>query len=226
MKETENLFIRRAADCNIKAFIACLFDEDYHVLTIAGTPEEADLQKAFQDIYVEYLDLSGTAKSQELGLLKAIQRLHIRIKTIESCVFMQRVAIKMMDEPFTPGFALLSKYGHRLYWNNERPDKESILQKLVEIEAKEQRYTHELDRKVKELEALKQNNTRDTPADPDRNKKSERKAFISLMNNLQKHGFPIDKDKTTVEEFALMIRDYFDEVQRAITEAKNKRNGR
>lgn len=218
----ETVIITKARDCNVKQFMACLFDNDLTVLIVAGIATKEQLQDAFDAIFTEFIDKSGATKTQELQLMKTIQSLSIRNNVIASAIYVTRISLQVLKEPNEKAFSILSNYGHKLYWNEEKPDPEAMLKRLVEIEAKEARYQIELKNKVADLEKLhKQAETGQFKP------KRQRKEFIKQKNALMKFGFPVDMDKTNMEEYAYMVEDYTAACQEAIAENnKTKRHGR
>lgn len=225
MKSKKNIsvLIRRAADCNLNVFMKCLFEEQYKCLVLSGDADLRECSLAFLEIYQEYLDLTGAGKSQEFGLLKKIDLILTRIKTIENAIYLNRVSIELLKEPFLEALADIRGYGHKIYWDSNNPDPKSFLKRLKDIETREKRYGVELDIKIKELAALTaKQQAKETATDT----KKERSGFIKLINALQKYGFQIDRNRTTVEEFALMKQDYEIAAEQAIKESKTRRNGR
>lgn len=213
--------IQSAGDCVINKFMDCAFKDRHRVLLISGDATDEQLRMAFEIVYAEYVDLAGLYVTREFELSAYISSLDTRIATVKRFVTLQCTFLNEFDTPFLPGFALVKKYGHRLYWDFNRPDKESFLKRLIQIEAGESRYQAELDRKVKELVEL-----RKKKVNKEFSLLESRKQFIMSMNRLQQNKFVIDKDKTTMEELALMVKDYKDTANEADMQNSIRRNKR
>jgi len=216
----ENI-IQSAADCNVDKFMKCAFQERYRCLLLSGDADDDLLRAAFEIIYAEYVDYAGLYVTREFEISGYIESLDKRITTINRFITLQRTFLHEFDVPFIPGFALVKKYGHRLYWDFNRPDKEAFLKKLQQIQASESRYQAELNKKVNELVELRRKKV---------NKEftllESRKQFIMSTNRLQQNKYVIDKDKTTMEELGLMIKDYRDQASEADMQNSIRRNKR
>lgn len=179
--------ITKCSDCSVRVFMTCLFDHDYTQL------EGGDFEK----IFTEYIDISGIGETKELELMVAIHNIQTRITYIDAQVDIQKKFLHNFGIPFVNAFEDFKKYNHRLSWDPENPDKfVTQLQRVVVIEKK---FHAELDTKVAELKKLKKDGVQ-----PNSN---GRRDFVRRLNNLGKEGYQIDKDKTNMEEVALMIRD-------------------
>jgi|SRR6185437_4456280 len=213
----ENI-IQRAADCSVKQFMQCSFDHKYKALLIEGEASEDDLRIAFEYIYAEYADYSGLFQSQEFDIVSYINSLDNRIQTIKRFIDLQRKFLKHFDIPYLPELKMVKKYGHEIYWDQNYPDKEGFLKKLIKIEARETKYQAIVDKKVNELIALrKKKQTKEHSI------LESRKDFVTTLNRLSQSGFHIDKEKTSVEELALMIKDRRDEVEESKAQQRIKK---
>lgn len=213
--------IQSASDCVVNKFMDCAFKERHRCLLLSGEATDDQLRMAFEIIYAEYVDLAGLYITREFELSAYISSLDARIYTVKRFVTLQRTFLHEFDAPFIPGFALVKRYGHHLYWDFNTPDKESFLNRLKQIETAEARYQAELNKKVNELVELRKKKV---------NKQfsllESRKQFITSMNRLQQNKFVIDKDKTTMEELALMIKDYKDQANETEMQNSIRRNKR
>jgi len=213
--------IQSASDCVIDRFMKCAFQGKYRCLVISGEASNDQLQNAFEIIYAEYVDLSGLYITREFEISGYIDSLDKRISTVKRFVSLQRAFLHEFDVPFLPGFGLVKKYGHRLYWDFNHPDKDAFLKKLVQIEASESRYQAELNKKVNELVEL-----RKKKINKEFSLLESRKQFIMSMNRLQQQKFVIDKDRTTMEELGLMVKDHRDAANEADMQNSIRRNKR
>ena len=213
--------IQSAGDCVINKFMDCAFKERYRCLLLTGDATEDQLRMAFEIIYSEYVDLAGLYITREFELSAYISSLDTRIATVKRFANLQRTFLHEFDAPFIPGFGLVKKYGHRLYWDFNNPDRESFLNKLKQIEAAESRYQAELNKKVNELVELRKKRVK-----KEFSLLESRKQFIMSMNRLQQNKYVIDKEKTSMEEMALMVKDYKDTADQANMENSIRRNKR
>jgi hypothetical protein len=213
--------IQSAADCNVDKFMKCAFQERYRCLLLSGDAPEDQLRTVFEIIYAEYVDLAGLFVTREFEISGYIDSLDKRLSTVKRFVNLQRVFLHEFNAPFLPGFALVKKYGHRLYWDFNNPDKDAFLKRLEQIEAGESRYQAELNRKVNELVELRKKKVSKTFT-----LLESRKQFIMSMNRLQQNKYVIDKEKTSMEEMALMIKDYRDQANETDMQNSIRRNKR
>jgi len=213
--------IQRAADCTVKQFMQCSFDARYRVLLIDGDGSEDDLKMAFEYIYAEYVDYSDLYQSQEFEIVAYINSLDTRIQFIHRFVDLQRKFMEQFDIPFLPGLDMIKRYGHHLYWDANYMDRDAFFKKLFQIEMKEKKYDTKVDQKVKELVELRKKKVQ-----KEHTILESRKDFVTMLNRLQQARFVIDKDRTTVEELALIIKDQRDQVEEAKMQNKIKTNRR
>lgn len=213
------MIIDRACDCSIKKFMDCLFSQRYKVLVIEGEFTEQEQKDAFEIIYAEYVDLSGMYVTREFELYAYITSLDNRINTMDRFLELQKQFIGQFGVPFIPGLGIIKKYGHSLHWVVGETDLDWFLKKLESIGLRERRYTQERDKKVKELLDLRKKRIK-----KEHNVLQTRKEFISMLNRLQQNRFMIDKNETTVEDLAVMIKDNRDDVesQRNLQKSKQR----
>lgn len=213
MDEMVYEYIESAADCSIKRFMAATFENKLKALIINGNPSEEEyhalepkLQTAFEFIYAQYVDFSGLYLSQEFELVAYIKSLDTRITTLKWFVDLQNLFMGQFNVPYLPGLSVAEKYGYRLYWDPNYPD--SFIQKLNSIPAKESKFKIRMAEKTKELVELRKKQIK-----KEHSVLETRKDFITMMNRLQQRKFVIDKNETTVEELALMIKDQRDQAE-------------
>lgn len=211
-------YVNNAADCTVKQFKACCFDQRFRVLVIDGDPSDQELQEAFELIYSQYVDLSGLFISREFELSAYIHSLEIRITSIERFVELQERFIEEFNSPFTPAFPIAKRYGHTLYWNPDSPDIDQFKAKLSRIKGGEAKYIVELKKKKTELFDLHKKR-----ANKEFTLLESRKQFVTMLNRLQQAKFVIDQKETTVEELALMIADQKEQQDDAIAQRSFKR---
>jgi len=198
--------IDNAADCSVKQFMECAFKGKYTVLILDGEPPDDELKRAFELIYDQYTDLSGLFITREFELSAYISSLERRINTVARFIELQKAFIAEFNIPFVTGFGLVKKYGHKLYWNHESPDIDLFLSKLDAIPGKEAKYKTDLAAKKKELFDMQRKKIQG-----EFNLLESRKQFVMMLNRLQQSKFVIDKNNTSMEEVALMIKDQRDQ---------------
>lgn len=197
--------IKKASDCSIAVFMDVLFNGNFLVLVQAEDtePSQIELNEAWQTIYMEYVDMSGLSQTTELHLLSTIKGLECRLKLVPVMVDLHRKCLEQIGQPFYPAFKELKRYGHSLWWDKDG-NNDAFINKLDAVLIKEKRYVMELESKYSELMKYKKNIADNAPIEP-----IKRADFIRIMNQLGKYsGFKIDKNNTTVEEFAIMQCDY------------------
>jgi hypothetical protein len=219
MPDIPSNIIYTAADCTVKQFEQCCFEHKYRVLLIDGDATDDELKAAFEYIYAQYVDFSGLFQSREFEMCAYINTLDTRIQTVKRFLELQRIFIEHFNVPFVPGFDLIKKYGHNLWWNHDSPDLSLFNSKLRQIEMREKKYESVIESKVKELVEFRAK----------REKKEfslleTRKSFITMVNRLQQERFVIEKRTTTVEELSLMIKDHRDLRETEKIAKTNKRN--
>jgi hypothetical protein len=212
-QEPDINYISKAADCSVGKFISCLFDSDYSVLVkdkAPPLPTEEQLQYAFSQIHMEFLDLSGISNSdQELDLLKEAQKHSLRIDTIAALLYVQYTSLQHFEYPFKKGVDELIKYGYKLKW---RADLEDFKSQLKAIERKE------LNTQVKFKEAVKK-------IEDFRKKQQEKKSgtlqnakvqFKKMIHQLQQEKYVIDYVATPIEDVAIMLSEYEKQCQQRL----------
>lgn len=178
----------------------CLFNENFAVL---GEDEQISAKEVWQAIYMEYLDLSGLAQTTELHLMKGIQTLECRITLVNTAINLHKECLRVIGQPFFPAFATLKKYGHAIWWDKNVENIEAFIVSLDKIAMKEKRYEMELESKKKDLFKFMESIKKREPSET-----MSRKEFIRMMNQIEKFGFRIDREKNTVEDLAVMQSDY------------------
>lgn len=179
--------ITKCSECSIRIFMRCLFNQDYEGV------------ENFESIYTEYIDLSGIGLTQEFNLLLNIHNIQTRLNAVENHVRIHRAYFAAAGVPWEENFKDLAKYGHHLTAQGD------FLRQLDMIAIREKRFVAEMNRDEKTLEVLQKKqhtvNTHDA-----------RKDFVKYKNGLGKAGYQIDKDKTDMEEYSLMIKENTDEI--------------
>lgn len=190
------------SDIVLRAFMLAMFNQKYEAV---GGIDNWDA------VYTEYIDLSGIGETQEFNLLTNIHNVQHRITQVQGYLDIQKKFFATFNEPFEPALKDLRKFGHRLTWDIGNP--KQFIQQLEMCEVKEKTYVAQLDSYMKELTDLKKEGVKKITT-------NGRVDFVKQMNRLGKDGYKIDKDKTDMEEYSLMIREYNEELQQRILESQ------
>lgn len=216
--ESKPNIISEASECTVNKFIRCAFQDKFRVLLIEGEATDEELKSAFENIEAQYVDISGLFQTREFEMSGYIDFLGKRVSTVQRFIELQFRFIDEFQVPFIPAFGLVKRYGHTLYWNPAYPDLELFKKKLTTIELKEKKYHSILNTKIKELIDFRKKIVK-----KDYTKLETRQQFITTLNRLQQARFAIDRDKTTMEEIGLMIKDHKDQVETEKAQANAKK---
>jgi hypothetical protein len=180
--------ITKASECSLRVFMKCLFEDD-----------QSDVDN-FELIWSEYVDLSGLCENREKEILVSIHNIKVRQSVIPALIKFQLDYIERFKEPYLEAFWIFKKYGHQVIWNS---DAEELARQLERVRLKELQYESQLDMIERELQDLKKEGVKIDG--------NGRKEFIRLLNDVGKYRRnDIDRDRTDVETFAIMVRDYLD----------------
>lgn len=169
--------------CTINEMIGFMFDGKTH--------------PNWEEIYLEYIDISGIGITQEFDTLLAIHNIQTRINSIPRYVQVQVACWHNFKQLHPIATEKLARYGYRMPVGDP-------LNYLARIEPKEKRFLHELKQKEQQLAKIRENKTQ-MP-----NGKKDRIEFIRMLNHLGTK-YRIEREKTTVEELAIMVKDANDE---------------
>lgn len=181
----------------------CLFEKKYDGL------DGGDFDK----IFTEYVDLSGIGATKEYDLMTAIHNVQSRMIYMAGMIDIQKEFLKNFDMPFVNAFPKFREKGHRLVWDPENPG--LFVQQLQMVETMEKKSKAELDTKMKELTVLKKDGIKPNS--------SGRQDFVKKLNQLNKAGYKIDKDKSDMEELALMIKEHDEQMREMAAEQEQKK---
>lgn len=155
----------------------------------------------WEDTYVEFIDVSGLAKSDEYELIVEKHNLIARIKSVPEYVKAQRECVRVFSKYHPEATRRLAKKGHTMPDDMDKADAF-----LVKVLSKEKMFITKLRETESKLEKLKH------PGGYD-NKKA-RRSFVRLLNTVGQR-YKIDREKTTLEELALMILELAEEAEQA-----------
>jgi len=176
------------ADITVKRFMLAMFN---------GEKEDID---NWEDLYTQYIDLSGMANYRQLNLLISIYNLETRLWTVDKFIEIQTHSFNSFGEPYEPAYSMVKKYGHRIVWPSTDLDVQ-----LRRIHAKEQRQVAELEKLEKDLALIDESGV----VKEDRNARHD---FIRLLNRISEK-VKIDREKDDMESVCIMIRDYIEECE-------------
>lgn len=178
----------------IEVFMSCWFNQDYEILS----------KDDFDVVFAEYIDLAGLYQSKEFELVTYINYLKNRIFVLKTIVASQEMYFDVFKTPYMIGIELIKEQFGLVYeWDEDERTFRSFLRKL---ENNARSKSTELKRKEFELDKLKEEKDKG-----DVSKVQSRHEFIKMLNGFSKTGYKIDRDKTTVEELALMIKQVQEE---------------
>lgn len=185
------------ADITVKRFMRAMFHKE-----ITDIPN-------WNELYLEFIDLSGIGMTRELELLREVTNLEIRLSKIDSFLTFQRGWYAATGEPC---LKLINNIkGHRLTWNPSEPG--MFIVQLNRIEAKEKRNRVELANKQNDLEKLKKG---ETTVDEE----NSRRLFKDRINSLNRAGYQINQNETDMESFCLMIKRHNEEIEQLAQQNK------
>lgn len=183
--------ITKASECSVRQFMRALFEDD-----LSGFEN-------FENIWEEYVDLSGLSQTMEKELMIGIHNIDVRRVVVPAMVEFQKTYMRQFGKPYIDGFWFFKKYGHRL---NYEGNIHSFDDQLERVLTKEKRHFAEQEKMKKELADLRKNGVRIDG--------NSRKEFIKLLNAVGKsRRNDVDRDKTDVETYALMVKDYYETPQ-------------
>lgn len=165
----------------------------------------------FDIVYSEYIDISGLYSSKEFEIFAYINYLKNRIFLSKTLVAVQLMCLEAFNAPYEDGFDLFEKVGHKVSWNG---DEKKFIAQMNKISSLTRTKELELRRKEFEFIQLKEAKQQDKP------EVQSRHEFIKMLNSLNKQGYNIDRDKTTVEDLALIIKQLQEEYTKSSIESK------
>jgi len=189
----------RCEKVNLNVFIDAWFSHDFTNLS----------KEDFDIVYSEYIDLTGLYNSKEFELFTYINYLKNRIYTAKTLVWAQLIFFETFKVPYIDGFELFERIGHKVKWEE---DEKKFISQMNKISSMTRAKELELRRKEFEFGQLRDAKKEDKPEIQSRHE------FIKMLNSFSKEGYRIDREKTTVEELALMIKAVQDESTRLTAE--------
>jgi hypothetical protein len=192
-----NLY-QHCSDLPLSIFIDCLINKNLRRLTKSGNPTQKELTSAWDQIYSEYCDLSGSPGYKVYMLLnKEIGYLRSKILAVKCCLEVLRY------RPSDKAISQLRAYGYAYVFDFE--DKVSYLKDLTMVGSKIKTAELALELKTKELLKMNSESKSDTLTES---------TFTDIMTALSKYiGHRIDPKEITVSEFASIRKMYDQEME-------------
>lgn len=187
-------------------FMNAWFNEDYSEISKDEWPI----------VYAEYIDTAGLFISEEFDKVAYINFLNNKINSINIAIDTHRKFLETFGVAYSLGFPFFAKLGYIVKWNN---DKQDFLNQLAKIELREKKNISQLEISIKELDNIRKSKEQENK-EPEQTLKEKRLSFLRTFNSLNKIGYRIEKNSTTIEEYALMIKQQIEEVE----EVKSKYN--
>lgn len=211
--------INSASDCNVNKYLACKFNQKYHVLLndYKGRGEDIDtdtlerLINAFEIIETEFLDACQVTV-QEINLMRVAQAAQCRYDAIQNYLLVCFESIKAFDEPYFPAIQKLEKHKYVLIWDG---NKDNFIKSLRRIEKSEVKHLIALRNHQKALDDYR--NLQETNPTANEHSGNARRDFISMINYIQKAGWVINFETTSLEQLGIAWHD-FSEQQKALME--------
>ena len=158
---------------------------------------------------MDYIDISGLADTEEYSLMATINNLNARLNSVPHYVSAQQETVRIFNKYHPKATENLARFGYKMPM-----DMNNALKFLDSIKSKEKRFRYDLQAAEDKLAKLKKPETQDV--------KKTRRAFIKMLNSLG-NTYRIDRDKTTIEELALMVKDSIEKAAAdALQAAANK----
>jgi hypothetical protein len=193
-------------------FITAVCDEDLSSLIIEGVPTEEELNAAWTDIFLEYLDANNDNGARyKITLRRDIAVLEAKLTQVESSLYVLQIyhVQELVDVLRGLGYedlqldpANIDQYFADLNDVRNRSRELKIDKELKEIE-------------LSELEASDSKKER---------KRADRQSFLNILSRIAtfKHVAIIRTSEITVAEFCAMFSEYLDNIK-AIQAANKKR---
>lgn len=176
----------------VREFENAMFRNDRTVMT----------EEIYTEVYSEYIDTAQLFETEEFQKVAYIHNINGRINTIKLSIKLQKEFLLEFGIPYKEGFKIFKKFGYIVFWKDDCNNSKEFLASLDRIEAMEKKYVNEVENCIKLLIDFRaaKGKKEDQPV------KIKRESWIRTINFLGKIGYKIDKDKETVEDLSLMIK--------------------
>jgi hypothetical protein len=196
-------------DLQLRNFIDCVVNDNYHALVITGNPSAQDLLLAWSEIQAEYADVMGDYEHKLfVALFKEVTLLKISLQTIHCLIEILR---EVHYEPFT---AELNKL-LRTSFVFDPADQNKYQETLRRCYNRSKGIKIDLELKLVQFKAIEKKNM-------EAGSKPTKEYFQSILITLSDHAtYPV-QDTITVYEFADRIRRFHNYCE----QVKQQANGR
>jgi hypothetical protein len=203
---------RTIHDLPLDKFISALCDQDFNALVISGNPSQEELSQAWDEIFLDYLDLNGDNDARmDITLAKDIAILSARLQQIETCLFFLQVfhVQEVADILTDIGFEDVSL---------DPSDLEQYFENLNIIRLRSKEIKIDIELKEIELTELRESKKK-TPA-----KRADRSSFLNILSRIAtyKHTAVIRASEISVAEFCAMFAEYLDHIKALKVSADKK----
>jgi hypothetical protein len=195
------MIVNNCNDCTVYQYMQCKFKHNLKVLIIEGEHTDKELQQAFSNICIEYLDAAGI-EIEHVADREEIVKLDARCTYMQTSIKMQRLALRELGEPFTEALEDFGKYSYSLQWTG---DVEKFRKDLDRIEKQEKTFVVQLEDAVN---AYKKKEDMKNAANIGQVREVKTEAdFVRMLNELSKfQGFHLKPKEISMLELAGLIR--------------------
>lgn len=193
--------ISNCSDCTVYTYLQCKFRGNLKALIIEGEHTIAELQEAFSQICIEYLDAAGL-EVDFVSDRQDIVRLQKRYMIMQNSIKQQELAISALGEPFHEGLDNFTQFAYKLEWKG---DIELFRKDLERIKKQEKTFEVQLHDAVN---AYNQKEAKKDAANRGKIKEIKSEAeFVQMLNELSKfQGYHLKTKETSMLELAGLIK--------------------
>lgn len=205
-RKQSNLY-SHCSELPLNRFIDCLIDKDFEKLLKYGKASKSQLLSAFEEIFIEYCELSNTVHFKKLiTLTREIGQMKSKLMAIETCVYVLTYQYSYYC------VTVLKKLGYKYEFNYEKID--SFIEDLKKVATNKKSIELSIQQKEKQLNELK---------DVAGGVEVDKIYFDKQLIMLSKHnGYHVKKTEVTVSEYLAMMQILSDEIIRNNTENNGK----
>lgn len=195
------MLVNNCADCSVHQYMQAKFKHNLKVLIIEGEHTDKELQDAFNNICLEYIDAAGI-EIEHVADREEIVKLQARCLFMQTSIRMQEIALRDIGEPFHEALDDFNKFGYSLQWKD---DVEKFRKDLSRIEKQEKSFVVQLEDAVN---AYQQKEAKKDAANRGKVREIKTEAdFTRMLNELSKfQGYHLKPKDTSMLELAGLIR--------------------
>jgi hypothetical protein len=127
------MLVNSCSDCTAFMYMQAKFKHNLNVLIIDGEHTQKELQDAFSQICLEYIDAAGI-EIEFIADRMEINKLEARYVFMKSTIECQEIALRTIQEPFIEALEDFEKYGYRLKWSGDKDKFEKDLKRIKKLE--------------------------------------------------------------------------------------------